>query len=123
MPKTRLSLYYVATYLLFLGFGMLLTPRLTMTLLFTNTEYDSIILRVVGMLLIGLGFFMVQFIRLQVTMFYPSTILVGSVFSVCLVAFYLMTLNLFFLLLLIIVLVGVIITSMSLLSDRKGREA
>jgi len=123
MPKTRLSLYYVATYLLFVGFGLLLTPHLTMVLLLSNTTYDSIMLRMIGMLFIGLGFFMVQFIRLEVNALYPSTILVRGVFSVCLVAFYLMTLNPFFLCLLVMVVLGVVLTGLALFSDRKNHSA
>ncbi len=51
-----------------------------MTLLLSNKEDETIVLRVVGMLLIGLGFFVVQFIWLQVTALYPSTMLVRCVF-------------------------------------------
>lgn len=121
MPRTRLSLYYLASYLLFGGFGLLLTPRLTMTLLLSNVNYDSIILRVVGMLFIGLGFLVVQFIRMEVRDLYPSTVLICGVYGVCLLAFYMMTYNPFFLTLLVIVTIGIVLTSWSLFADRKEK--
>ncbi len=121
MPKTRLSLYYSATYLLFGGFGLLLTPRLTTQLLLSSENYDTIILRLVGVLLIGFGFMIVQFIRLRVTVLYPSTVLIRGVMSVCLIAFFLMTYNPFFLIILIIVMIGIVLTSLSLLADKKNK--
>lgn len=123
MPKTRLSLYYTATYLLFGGFGLLLTPDLTMVLLLSNINYHTIIIRVVGMLFVGLGFLVVQFIRKDVSVMYPSTVLICGVYSVCLVTFYLMTLNPFFLTLLVIILIGIVLTSWSLLADRREKAS
>ncbi len=120
MPKTRLSLYYLATYLLFGGFGFLLTPTLTTTLLLSSEDFDNMILRVLGMFMIGLGFLIVQLIRLRVNVLYASTMIMLVVFCVCLIAFFMMTYNLFFLTLLVIVVVGLVFTSWSLFQDRKG---
>jgi len=120
MPKTRLSLYYLATYLLFGGFGFLLTPRLTTKLLLSNADFDTMILRVLGMLMMGLGFLIVQVIRLRVSALYASTLIMLGVFGICLIAFFMMTYNLFFLTILVIVVIGVALTSWSLFEDRKG---
>jgi len=120
MPKTRLSLYYLATYLLFGGFGFLLTPRLATKLLLSNADFDTMILRVLGMLMMGLGFLIVQVIRLRVSVLYASTLIMLGVFGICLVAFFMMTYNLFFLIMLVIVVIGVALTSWSLFADRKG---
>ncbi len=120
MPKTRLSLYYLATYLLFGGFGFLLTPRLATKLLLSNADFDTMILRVLGMLMMGLGFLIVQVIRLKVSVLYASTLIMLGVFCICLIAFFMMTYNLFFLNILVIVIIGVALTSWSLFEDRKG---
>lgn len=120
MPKTRLSLYYLATYLLFGGFGFLLTPRLATKLLLSNADFDTMILRVLGMLMMGLGFLIVQVIRLRVSVLYASTLIMLGVFGICLMAFFMMTYNLFFLIMLVIVVIGVALTSWSLFADRKG---
>ena len=120
MPKTRLSLYYLATYLLFGGFGFLLTPRQTMALLLSDTGFDEMILRVLGMFMIGLGFLIVQLIRLRVNALYASTLIMLGVFSICLIAFFMMTYNLFFLIILVTVVIVVVLTGWSLFEDRKG---
>ncbi len=120
MPKTRISLYYLATYLLFGGFGFLLTPRLAMELLLSNADFDHMILRVLGMFMIGLGFLIVQVIRLRVSVLYASTLIMLGVFCICLMAFFMMTYNLFFLIMLVVVVVGVAFTGWSLFEDRKG---
>ncbi len=120
MPKTRLSLYYLATYLLFGGFGFLLTPRLATKLLLSNADFDTMILRVLGMLMMGLGFLIVQVIRLRVSALYASTLIMLGVFRICLMAFFMMTYNPFFLINLVIVVIGIALTSWSLFADRKG---
>lgn len=120
MPKTQLSLYYLATYLLFGGFGFLLTPRLTMKLLLSDADFDQMILRVLGMFMIGLGFLIVQVIRLRVSVLYASTLIMLVVFCICLIAFFMMTYNLFFLTMLVIVVIGIVLTSWSLFEDRKA---
>jgi uncharacterized protein YjeT (DUF2065 family) len=120
MPKTQLSLYYLATYLLFGGFGFLLTPRLTMKLLLSDADFDQMILRVLGMFMIGLGFLIVQVIRLRVSVLYASTLIMLVVFCICLTAFFMMTYNLFFLTMLVIVVIGIVLTSWSLFEDRKA---
>ncbi len=120
MPKTRLSLYYLATYLLFGGFGFLLTPRLATKLLLSNADFDTMILRVLGMLMMGLGFLIVQVIRLRVSVLYASTLIMLGVFGICLMAFFMMTYNPFFLINLVIVVIGIALTSWSLFADRKG---
>jgi len=120
MPKTQLSLYYLATYLLFGGFGFLLTPRLTMKLLLSDADFDQMILRVLGMFMIGLGFLIVQVIRLRVSVLYASTLIMLVVFCICLTAFFMITYNLFFLTMLVIVVIGIVLTSWSLFEDRKA---
>ncbi|MCH6544989.1 MAG: hypothetical protein IH796_03205 [Deltaproteobacteria bacterium] len=120
MPKTQLTLYYLATYLLFGGFGFLLTPRLAMKLLLSDADFDTMILRVLGMFMIGLGFLIVQVIRLRVSVLYGSTLIMLVVFCICLTAFFMMTYNLFFLTMLVVVVIGVVLTSWSLFEDRKG---
>ncbi|NIO07415.1 MAG: hypothetical protein GTO40_05210 [Deltaproteobacteria bacterium] len=122
MPKTRISLYYLATYLLFGGFGFLLTPQFTTKLLLSSADFDTIILRVLGMFLIGLGFLIVQVIRLSVSDLYGSTLIMLGVFCICLVAFFMMTYNLFFLIMLLVVFLGVVLTSWGMIQDRGARS-
>ncbi len=123
MPKTRLSLYYLATYLLFGGFGFLLTPSLTIKLLLSDADFDRMILRVLGMFMIGLGFLVVQLIRFKVSVMYSSTLIMLGVFGICLMAFFMMTYNLFFLIMLVVVVIGVALTGWCLFEDTKGNAS
>jgi uncharacterized protein YjeT (DUF2065 family) len=55
MGKTRLSLYYLATYLWLGGIGLLFAPMLAVKLLRSNTDYSSVMLQALGMFMVGLG--------------------------------------------------------------------
>ena len=123
MQKTRLSFYYLAGYLTLGGIGLLLFPQMAADLFLSNVEYDSVMLRMVGMLLIGIGIIIIQFIRHNVTELYSTTLVVRLFFCVCLVAFYFMTKNPFFLVILAIVALGFVLTGLSLLSDKRAEKA
>ncbi len=51
MPRTRRSLYYLATYLLLGGMALLLAPQLALTLLFRNGHNGDVMPRLVGVVL------------------------------------------------------------------------
>ena len=55
MPKTRLSLFYLAGYLIPAGLLLLFAPTFSTRLLLSNGNYGEIFPRLAGMLLIGLG--------------------------------------------------------------------
>jgi hypothetical protein len=59
----RLTLIYLATYLLIGGCGFLIAPALSLRLLFSNGAYDDIMPRVVGLFMFVLGGVIVQFVR------------------------------------------------------------
>ena len=42
LPRTRLSLYYLAGYTLPVGLALMFVPQLTMQLLFSNHVYDDL---------------------------------------------------------------------------------
>jgi len=119
--RTRLSLYYLAAYLLLGGVGLLFLPRLSTRILFSNTEYPDVMLQVLGMFMVGLSGIVAQIIRLQITALYPTTIVVRLFFCGCLFLFYFSTLNPFFLVLLGIVGLGVLLTGISYFSERPKR--
>lgn len=122
MHKTRLSFYYLAGYLTLGGLGLLLFPTLAAKLFLSNVEYDPLMLRMNGMFLLGIAIIIIQFIRHEVTVLYSSTLLVRVLFVVCLTAFYLMSKNPFFLVILAIVTVGLVLTGLSFLSDRRSPD-
>jgi uncharacterized protein YjeT (DUF2065 family) len=123
MGKTRLSLYYLASYLWLGGIGLLLAPRLAANLLLSNTDYSAVMLQALGMFMIGLGFIVVQIIRQRIGALYPTTLIVRLFFCACLLYFFFATQNPLFLVLFGIVVLGVLITGASYLSERHGRIA
>jgi uncharacterized protein YjeT (DUF2065 family) len=123
MPKTRLSLYYLATYLWVGGVGLLFMPRLSANLLLSNTEYSAVMLQSLGMFMVGVGIIVVQIIRLRISVLYPTTIFVRLFFCVCLLFFYFTTQNPFFIVLLCIVVLGLLLTGTSYLSERNERAS
>ena len=119
MHKTRLSLLYLGTYLVLIGLGLLFAPEGTLRLLQSNTEYGKVFPRVAGMLMSGLGFSVFGIIRAGVPKLYPATIIIRMYFLACLAAFYWMTTDLLFLVLILIVGVGLVLTLSAHLLDRR----
>jgi hypothetical protein len=111
-------MFYLAGYLLPTGAGLLLAPRFTLKLLFSNNDYGEVFPRVAGMLLIGLGIIVVQLIRLRNDILYPTTMMIRIFFCVCIVVFYYMTRDPLFLVMLGVIGLGLIITSTCYVADR-----
>ena len=117
MTKTRWSLFYLAGYLFPSGLGLLLAPRLTVKLLLSNGQYDTVMLRLAGMFLVGLGIIVVQLIRLRNEALYPTTLVVRVFFCTCILAFYFMSGDPMFLMMLGIVSLGFVLTGSCYLAD------
>src|SRR5262245_13678564 len=113
MRRTNLSLIYVASYLLGAGVFLLVAPRLALQLLLSTGDYGSILPRLAGLLLLGLGILVVQIIRLRVSALYLTTLGVRAVFCVGFVGLYALSRDPLFLVLLAVVGIGVLGTSVS----------
>jgi hypothetical protein len=116
--RTRLSLYYLAAYLLVGGFALLLAPRQTLTLLLSNGHYGEVLPRLAGMLMSGLGMAIAGIIRARAQALYPATLLVRGYFIVCLVSLYWMAKDPLFLVILGVVAIGGVLTLTSYLTER-----
>ena len=110
MNKTRLSLLYLGSYLVFIGLGLLFAPAGMLRLLQSNGEYGDVFPRVAGMLMSGLGFSVFGIIRAGVPALYPATIFIRIYFLICLGVFYRMTSDPLFLVLIVIVGIGLVLT-------------
>jgi uncharacterized protein YjeT (DUF2065 family) len=88
LPRTRLSLFYVAGYLVTGGTAFLLNPDLALKIFFATGVYDEVMVRFVGLLLLALGILVVQIIRHRVEVLYRSTLVVRTIILVSLVLFY-----------------------------------
>ena len=124
MRRTRLSLFYVAGYLLLTGLLWLVAPRTTFRLLLSNGDYGSDVFpRVSGLLLLGIGIIVVQIIRLRAEVLYSTTLMLRSVFLVGFLGFYLYTRDPLFLVVLGVVGLGVALTGTSYWLDRHDPRA
>jgi uncharacterized protein YjeT (DUF2065 family) len=55
LPRTRLSMFYLAGYLLPVGLALMFVPQPTMKLFLTNHAYDDLGLRIGGVFLFAIG--------------------------------------------------------------------
>lgn len=118
MNRTHLSLYYLAGYLLPAGLLLLTVPEFARKLLLSNRDYDDAPFRLVGVLLIALGLIVVQIIRHRLEVLYTTTLVARVLISLTLIAIYIETKDPFFLVILVIVLIGVALTTWSYVTDR-----
>jgi len=124
MRRTRLSLFYLAGYLLPTGLLLLVVPRVTLRLLQSNGDYGSdVFVRVAGLLLLAIGIIVVQIIRRRVEALYPTTLLVRALFLVAFLGFYLHTRDPLFLVILGVVGLGFLLTGTSYWVDQRSGEA
>ncbi len=119
MRRTHLSLFYLAGYLLPAGFLLLTVPEFARKLLLSNRDYDDAPFRLVGVLLIVLGIIVVQIIRHRIEVLYTTTLVARILISLTLIAVYVETSDPFFLVILVIVLIGVALTGWSYMTDRR----
>ena len=122
MKLTRLSLYYLAGYLLFAGVALMLVPAFALSLLLSNGQYGDVLPRLLGVVLFALGVFVAQVIRHRLTVLYPTTLAVRAVILVVLAALYVKSSDPLFLVLLGIVGLGFLMTGTAYLRER-GKAA
>lgn len=120
MNRTRISLFYLGSYLVLIGLGLLLAPYGTLRILQSNQDYGDIFPRVAGMLMSGLGMAVWGMIRARSFQQYPATLFIRVYFIVCSVIFYKMNHDPLFLVVIGIVGVGFVLTLSSYLLDRKN---
>jgi hypothetical protein len=119
MRRTKLSLYYLATYLTTTGLGLMLVPDLTLSLLFSNRRYDDIFVRFSGGLMFALGLIVIQVIRKRIEVLYPMTLVIRSFLIPLGVFLYFKSKDPLFLVVLAVVSLGMVLTGISYFRDRK----
>ncbi len=119
-PKTRLSLYYLATYLFFTGVGLLFAPQFSLKLLFSTGHYDNVFVEFTGAFMIAISIIVSQIIRHSITVLYPTTLVVRTFFMVVIVALYMQTHDPLFLVVLAVVSLGVLLTGIAFIAERNA---
>lgn len=120
MKKTRLSLYYLASYLLIGGFSMLFFPNFTLKLFLSNGDYGEIMPRLAGMFLVGIGLLISRIIQVGDDALYSVTLIVRGFFLICFLWLYYLSKDPLFLVFIAIVGLGFLITGSLFLSERKA---
>jgi hypothetical protein len=113
---------YLASYLTLIGLGLLFLPDKTLRLLQSDAEYGNIFPRIAGMLMSGLGLSVFGIIRVGVPELYPVTLFIRVYFLVCLAVFYWMSTDPLFLVLIVIVGIGFVLTLSAHLRDRREQS-
>jgi hypothetical protein len=121
MERTRLSLYYLATYLPIAGFALLLVPDFATKLLLSNRDYDDVFPRLAGALLIAIWILIVQIIRLRIEALYPWTVIVRLWLASAVLALYILSSDPFFLVIFAIIAIGILLTGTIYLQERRSR--
>jgi hypothetical protein len=119
LRRTRLSLFYVASYLVTSGLCMTFAPRLALDM-FATGQYETTFVRVSGLFIVGLALFVIQSIRYRLAILYPTIIAVRVVFCTGYVALYAHTRDPFFLSVLGVVGFGVLLSSVCYALDRRA---
>jgi uncharacterized protein YjeT (DUF2065 family) len=63
MKKTRISLFYLASYLLIGGTGFFIFPKPMLRIFMSQGNYSDVMVQLVGLFMISLGIVIVQIIR------------------------------------------------------------
>ena len=120
MRWSHLSLYYLFSYLLAGGAALAAAPDFALTLLVSNGAYGPVFPRLSGMLMMALGALILQIVRHNIHSLYPTAIFVRSLLCVGLIVLYATYGDPLFLTLLVIVGLGVILTSVGYWTDKKS---
>jgi uncharacterized protein YjeT (DUF2065 family) len=119
MERTRLSLFYLVGYLIPSGVMLLIAPRFALKLFLSDGDYGDVFPRAAGMLAVGLGIMIVQMLRLRLSKLYSTTLIVRSFFFVCLLSLYKLNHDPFFLVLLVILSIGIVLTTTGYILDKQ----
>jgi uncharacterized protein YjeT (DUF2065 family) len=118
MSRTRLSLYYLVTYLTLTGLGLMFAPAAVLAALGAKLTYDDYMPRFAGVLMVALGFLVSQIIRFRLEMLYPMTLVVRLFIWVFVLWLYLRSGDTLYAMVLGVVGLGLLLTGGSWLTER-----
>ncbi len=119
MNKTRLSLFYLAGYLLIGGTGFLFFPKAMLIVFLSNGHYSDLMLRIMGVFMLTLFIVVIQIIRHRAAELYLTTLAARAWLLTAFTAFYIIYRDPMLLVLLAIVGLGVLMTLASYIVDSR----
>lgn len=123
VPRTRLSFYYLAAYLLGAGVALVLAPSLALRLLFASGHYGDVMPRLLGVVLFALGIVIVQIIRHRLEVLYTTTLVLRTFIVLVLAGLLIYSRDPLFISLLVVVGFGMVLTGTSYFVDRRSGGA
>jgi uncharacterized protein YjeT (DUF2065 family) len=121
--RVRLCIWYVAGYLVLSGLALLVSPRVALAAMLSNTDYGSVMPRWVGMLSVAMGTLVGQIVRLRIAALYPLSFFMPAAMLTGFVDLYLQSDNPLFLAVSAVVGIGVLATGTSMLFEGTGAAA
>ena len=119
MNRTRLSLFYLAGYLIPTGLGLLLAPQYFIRLLLSNQQYSDAFPQFAGILMVGLGIVVLTVILYGNPIFYRMTLIVRIVLWTGIFSIWLRSRDPFFIVVLCVLGFGIVLTGSFYIADRK----
>lgn len=119
MRWTRLSFFYLMSYLSGGGLGLLVAPDLALRLLGATASYPAALARLLGAFMVALALLVAQIVRYRVEVLYPTTLMVRVVLLGTLVGLYFASRDPLFLVLSGIVALGMLFTTTGFVADRR----
>jgi uncharacterized protein YjeT (DUF2065 family) len=123
MRRTRMSFFYLMSYLALGGIALVVAPEQGVRLLGSNGTYPPAMLRFLGGFMIALAIVIIQIVRHRIEVLYPTTLMVRTVLLATVVWLFLDTRDPLFLTLTGIIALGMILTSLALITDRTAGAA
>ena len=121
MKKTRLSFTYLIGYLVLGGAGLVMAPDFGFQLLGAKGSYPTPLVRLLGAFLLALAVIVIQIVRHRIESLYRTTLLVRLPLVVTTLALYTQTRDPVFLSLAAIVGVGMVLTTLGMVTDDRAR--
>ena len=119
VPKTRRSLFYLATYLLLTGAAFFLAPQTALRLMLADHHYEDLFVQFTGVMMIGLSIVVMNVIRYGSKPFYRTTLMARIPMWLMILAMYCQTKETALLVVLGVLGLGIAITGTCYLSERK----
>lgn len=119
MKKTRITLFYLASYLVIGGIGFFIFPQLILRMFLSSGNYSDIMVRLIGLFMVSLGIIIIQIIRHRAEQLYTTTLFIRSIILITLISFYFIYNDPLMLVLFGIVGLGFLLTITSYLLDKK----
>ncbi|HSB60164.1 MAG TPA: hypothetical protein VLI67_00495 [Vicinamibacteria bacterium] len=119
MRWTRLSLFYLMSYLGLGGVGLLAAPDTALRLLGAREAYPAVLARFLGAFMLALAVVVVQIVRQRVESMYSATLMARTLLLATIVGLYLESGDPLFLVLTGIVGLGMLLTTVGFVSDRR----